>query len=176
MGKREAGVYAILETSMGRIVARLFDDKAPRTVQNFIELAEGKKEWTDPRSGEYVKRPFYNGLTFHRVIPEFMIQGGCPQGDGTGGPGYEFEDEFHRDLKHDQPGVLSMANAGPDTNGSQFFLTVAATPWLDNKHSVFGRVVEGLEVAVKISQTARDRNDRPRTPVLLERVTIERVS
>ncbi|HSC77929.1 MAG TPA: peptidylprolyl isomerase [Candidatus Acidoferrales bacterium] len=176
MSKREAGVYAILETSMGRMVCRLFADKAPRTVENFIELAEGRKEWTDPNTNEYVKRPFYNGLAFHRVIPDFMIQGGCPLGNGTGGPGYEFEDEFHKDLKHDSPGVLSMANAGPDTNGSQFFVTVAATPWLDNRHSVFGKIVEGLEVAVKISQVARDRNDKPRTPVVLEKVTIERVS
>ncbi len=176
MSKREAGVYAILETSMGRMVCRLYADKAPRTVENFIELAEGRKEWTDPNTNEYVKRPFYNGLAFHRVIPDFMIQGGCPLGNGTGGPGYEFEDEFHKDLKHDTPGVLSMANAGPDTNGSQFFVTVAATPWLDNRHSVFGKVVEGLDVAVKISQVARDRNDKPRTPVVLEKVTIERVS
>ena len=176
MSKREAGVYAILETSMGRMVCRLYGDKAPRTVENFIELAEGRKEWTDPNTNEYVKRPFYNGLAFHRVIPDFMIQGGCPLGNGTGGPGYEFEDEFHKDLKHDTPGVLSMANAGPDTNGSQFFVTVAATPWLDNRHSVFGKVVEGLDVATKISQAPRDRNDKPRTPVVLEKVTIERVS
>ncbi len=176
MSKREAGVYAILETSMGRMVCRLFADKAPRTVENFIELAEGRKEWTDPNTNEYVKRPFYNGLAFHRVIPDFMIQGGCPLGNGTGGPGFEFEDEFHKDLKHDTPGVLSMANAGPDTNGSQFFVTVAATPWLDNRHSVFGKIVEGLDVAVKISRVARDRNDKPRTPVVLEKVTIERVS
>ena len=176
MSKREAGVYAILETSMGRMVCRLYADKAPRTVENFIELAEGRKEWTDPNTNEYVKRPFYNGLAFHRVIPDFMIQGGCPLGNGTGGPGYEFEDEFHKDLKHDTPGVLSMANAGPDTNGSQFFVTVVATPWLDNRHSVFGKVVEGLDVAAKISQVARDRNDKPRTPVVLEKVTIERVS
>ena len=176
MSKREAGVYAILETSMGRMVCRLHADKAPRTVENFIELAEGRKEWTDPNTNDYVKRPFYNGLAFHRVIPDFMIQGGCPLGNGTGGPGYEFEDEFHKDLKHDGPGILSMANAGPDTNGSQFFITVAATPWLDGKHSVFGKIVEGLDVAVKISQAARDRNDKPRTPVVLEKVTIERVS
>ena len=150
-----------MHTSEGDVELELFPDDAPKTVANFTKLAgEG----------------FYDGIAFHRVIPDFMIQGGCPRGDGTGGPGYEFEDEFDTSLKHDVPGVLSMANAGPDTNGSQFFLTVAATPWLDNKHSIFGRVVEGLDVAVKISQTPRDRNDRPRTPVLLERVTIERVS
>jgi peptidyl-prolyl cis-trans isomerase A (cyclophilin A) len=173
---RQAGVYAVLETSMGRIVCRLFEKEAPVTVKNFIELAEGRREFLDPESGESVKRPFYNGLPFHRVIPNFMIQGGCPLGDGTGGPGYEFEDEFHPSLKHDQPGTLSMANAGPDTNGSQFFITVAPTPWLDNHHTVFGRVVEGQDVAVKISQVPRDGNDKPRKAVVLQRVLIERVN
>jgi peptidyl-prolyl cis-trans isomerase A (cyclophilin A) len=158
------------------MLVRLFDDKAPKTVQNFVELAEGKREFDDPQSGEKVKRPYYDGLTFHRVIPDFMIQGGCPLGTGTGGPGYEFEDEFHPELKHDVPGVLSMANAGPNTNGSQFFITVAATPWLDDRHSVFGKVVEGQEIATKISKLPRDAQDRPREPVILERVVIERVS
>lgn len=176
MPTREAGLYATLETSLGRIIVRLFDDQAPKTVKNFVELAEGKREFVDARTGQRVKRRFYDGLTFHRVIPQFMIQGGCPLGEGTGGPGYQFEDEFHPDLKHDQPGTLSMANSGPNTNGSQFFLTVAATPWLDNRHSVFGRVVEGQEIATKISQAARDAHDRPRTPVLLQKVTIERTS
>ncbi len=175
MPQREPGVYAVWETSMGTIVCRLFEKEAPKTVQNFIELAEGKREFTDVASGEKVKRPFYDKLTFHRVIPDFMVQGGCPRGDGTGGPGYNFEDEFHPDLKHDRPGILSMANSGPNTNGSQFFLTVAATPWLDNRHTVFGAVVEGLDVAVKISLVPRDGGDRPKTPVILERVTIERV-
>ncbi|MBI4467216.1 MAG: peptidylprolyl isomerase [Acidobacteria bacterium] len=174
MAAREPGVYATLETSQGRIVCRLFEDKAPQTVRNFLELAEGRKEFVDPKTRNKVKRPFYDGLTFHRVLPDFMIQGGCPRGDGTGGPGYEFQDEFHRDLKHDGPGTLSMANAGPNTNGSQFFITVAATPWLDNHHTVFGRVVEGQEVAKKISLLPRDANDRPRAPVILERVVIER--
>jgi peptidyl-prolyl cis-trans isomerase A (cyclophilin A) len=131
------------------MLVRLFDDKAPKTVQNFVELAEGKREFDDPQSGEKVKRPYYDGLTFHRVIPDFMIQGGC---------------------------VLSMANAGPNTNGSQFFITVAATPWLDDRHSVFGKVVEGQEIATKISKLPRDAQDRPREPVILERVVIERVS
>ena len=175
MPDREAGVYATLETTEGRIVARLFEDKAPKTVKNFIELAEGQREFVDPKTRQKVKRPFYDGLTFHRVIPEFMIQGGCPRGDGTGGPGYQFEDEFHPTLKHDQPGMLSMANAGPNTNGSQFFVTVAATPWLDNRHTVFGRVVEGQEIATKISEVPRDANDRPRQPVILKKVVIERV-
>lgn len=175
MAEREAGLYARLETSQGAIVCRLFEDKAPKTVQNFVELAEGRREFQDPKTSQPTKRPFYDGLIFHRVIPEFMIQGGCPLGQGTGGPGYQFEDEFHRELKHDQPGTLSMANAGPNTNGSQFFITVVPTPWLDNRHSVFGRVVEGQEVATKISGVPRDSSDRPRKPVVLERVVIERV-
>jgi len=144
-------------------------------VANFIGLAEGTKEFADPRSGQKTKRPFFDGLTFHRVIPEFMIQGGCPLGTGTGGPGYRFADEFHKSLKHDKPGKLSMANSGPGTNGSQFFVTVAPTPWLDNRHTIFGEVVEGLDVAVKISALPRDGSDRPRTPVLLQNVKIERV-
>ena len=172
---RAPGTYAILETSQGTIVARLFEKEAPNTVANFIGLAEGTKEFADPRSGQKVKRPFFDGLTFHRVIPEFMIQGGCPLGTGTGGPGYRFADEFHKSLKHDKPGKLSMANSGPGTNGSQFFVTVAPTPWLDNKHSIFGEVVEGLDVAVKISALPRDGSDRPRTPVVLQHVKIERV-
>lgn len=176
MAARPAGLYATLETSEGRIVVRLFEREAPQTVKNFVELAEGQREFRDPGSSEGVKRRFYDGLTFHRVIPKFMIQGGCPRGDGTGGPGYQFEDEFHPSLKHDAPGVLSMANSGPGTNGSQFFLTVAATPWLDNHHTIFGRVVEGQEVATRISEVPRDARDRPRKPVILERVVIERVS
>ncbi|MFQ5695204.1 MAG: peptidylprolyl isomerase [Terriglobia bacterium] len=175
MAEKTKGLYATLETSMGQITCRLFEDKAPKTVENFAGLAQGQREFADAASGEQVKRPFYDGLRFHRVIPQFMIQGGCPRGDGTGGPGYEFADEFHPSLKHDRPGLLSMANAGPNTNGSQFFLTVAATPWLDNRHSIFGEVVEGREVAVAISETPRDAADRPRTPVILERVVIERV-
>ncbi len=172
---RAPGTYAILETSQGSIVCRLFEKEAPRTVSNFIGLAEGIVEFTDPRTGQKVKRPFFDGLTFHRVIPNFMIQGGCPLGNGTGGPGYRFADEFHPSLRHDRAGKLSMANAGPNTNGSQFFVTVAATPWLDNRHTIFGEVVEGQDVTVKILQVPRDSNDRPRTPVVLERVRIERV-
>jgi peptidyl-prolyl cis-trans isomerase A (cyclophilin A) len=172
---RAPGTYAILETSQGSIVCRLFEKEAPKTVANFVELAEGTREFTDPRTGTKTKRPFFDGLTFHRVIPDFMIQGGCPLGDGTGGPGYRFADEFHPALRHDRPGKLSMANAGPGTNGSQFFVTVASTPWLDNRHTIFGEVVEGQDVAVKISQAPRDAGDRPRTPIILKHVRIERL-
>ncbi len=172
---RPRGTYAVLETSQGTIVCRLFENEAPNTVANFVGLAEGTKEFTDPRSRQKVNRPFYDGLAFHRVIPGFMIQGGCPLGNGTGGPGYSFADEFHSSLRHNQPGKLSMANAGPNTNGSQFFVTLAPTPWLDGRHTIFGEVVEGQEIAVKISQAARDPNDRPRVPVILQKVRIERV-
>ena len=172
---RAPGTYAILETSQGNIVCRLFEKEAPQTVANFIGLAEGTKEFTDPKTGKKTKRPFFDGLAFHRVIPSFMIQGGCPLGTGTGGPGYKFADEFHPSLRHDRPGKLSMANSGPGTNGSQFFVTVAATPWLDNRHSIFGEVIEGQEIATKISEVPRDSSDRPRTPVVLEHVRIERV-
>jgi peptidyl-prolyl cis-trans isomerase A (cyclophilin A) len=173
---RAAGTYAIFETSMGSIVCRLFDKEAPKTVENFIGLAEGRKEFTNEIGGKKEKRNFYDGLHFHRVIPEFMIQGGCPRGDGRGGPGYTFQDEFHPSLKHAKTGKLSMANSGPNTNGSQFFITVAPTPWLDNRHTIFGEVVEGQEVADMISKTPRDGSDRPRTPVVLQKVRIERVS
>jgi peptidyl-prolyl cis-trans isomerase A (cyclophilin A) len=171
---RPAGTYAIFETSLGNVVCRLFDKEAPKTVENFIGLAEGTKEFRDPISGKKEKRPYYDGLTFHRVIPQFMIQGGCPQGDGRGGPGYNFADEFHSSLRHNKPGKLSMANAGPNTNGSQFFITVAPTPHLDNRHSIFGEVIEGMDIANKISETSRDSMDRPRVPVTMK-VRIERV-
>jgi peptidyl-prolyl cis-trans isomerase A (cyclophilin A) len=172
---RAPGTYAILETSQGNVVCRLFEKEAPQTVANFIGLAEGTKEFTDPKTGKKTKRPFFDGLAFHRVIPSFMIQGGCPLGNGTGGPGYRFADEFHPSLRHDRPGKLSMANSGPGTNGSQFFVTVAATPWLDNRHSIFGEVIEGQDIATKISDVPRDSSDRPRTPVVLEHVRIERI-
>ncbi len=173
---RAAGTYAIFETSMGNIVCKLLDKEAPKTVENFIGLAEGTKEFKNESTGKSEKRNFYDGLVFHRVIPDFMIQGGCPRGDGRGGPGYNFQDEFHPTLKHAKAGKLSMANSGPNTNGSQFFITVAATPWLDNRHTIFGEVVEGQDVADKISNTPRDGSDRPRTPVVLQKVRIERVS
>lgn len=173
---REAGTYAIFETSQGNIVVRLLEKEAPKTVANFIGLAEGTKEFTDVATGQKVKRNFYDGLAFHRVIPQFMIQGGCPRGTGTGDPGYKFADEFHPSLKHAKAGKLSMANSGPNTNGSQFFITVAPTPWLDNRHTIFGEVVEGQDVADKISNAPRDSSDRPRTPITLQKVKIERVA
>jgi peptidyl-prolyl cis-trans isomerase A (cyclophilin A) len=173
---RPAGTYAVFETSQGNIVIRLLEKEAPKTVENFIGLAEGTKEFKDEKTGAKAKKNYYDGLGFHRVIPNFMIQGGCPRGDGRGGPGYTFADEFHPSLKHSKAGKLSMANSGPGTNGSQFFITVAATPWLDNKHTIFGEVVEGQDVADKISKLARDASDRPRTPVTLQKVRIERVA
>ena len=169
-------LYATLKTSMGEIVIRLFDDKAPNTVANFVGLATGTKEWSDPKSGQRVRRPLYNGTIFHRVMPDFMIQGGDPLGRGTGGPGYRFADEFHPDLRHSKPGILSMANAGPNTNGSQFFITHQATPWLDDKHSVFGEVVKGHEVVEAIGRVPRDARDRPLTDIVLAEVVISRES
>jgi peptidyl-prolyl cis-trans isomerase A (cyclophilin A) len=168
--------YATLKTSMGDIVVLLFEDKAPKTVANFVALANGTKEWTDPKTREKVKRPLYNGTIFHRVIPGFMIQGGDPLGNGTGGPGYQFEDEFNPDLKHSKPGILSMANAGPNTNGSQFFITEKPTPWLDGKHSVFGEVVKGQNVVEAIANVPRDLRDRPMKDVVLQEVVISRGS
>jgi|SRR5580704_10991480 peptidyl-prolyl cis-trans isomerase A (cyclophilin A) len=172
---RTPGLYAIFETSEGNIVIKLFEKEAPKTVANFVGLAEGSKEFVDIRTASKAKRPFYDGLTFHRVIPKFMIQGGCPLGTGTGDPGYKFADEFHPSLRHDKAGKLSMANSGPNSNGSQFFITVAATPWLDDKHTVFGEIVEGQDVATKISELSRDSSDRPRKPVITQHVRIERV-
>jgi peptidyl-prolyl cis-trans isomerase A (cyclophilin A) len=162
-------------TTEGNFTARLFDAEAPNTVANFVELAEGTREFVDPKSGQRVKRPFYDGLVFHRVIDGFMIQGGDPLGTGTGGPGYRFADEFHPSLRHDKPGMLSMANSGPNTNGSQFFVTLVPTPWLDQRHSVFGEVVDGMDVVKKIgsTQTAKP-NDRPVTPIVIQNVLIER--
>jgi peptidyl-prolyl cis-trans isomerase A (cyclophilin A) len=174
-GKKEP-VYATLKTSMGDIVIQLFEDKAPKTVANFIALATGTKEWTDPKTREKVKRPLYNGTIFHRVIPGFMIQGGDPLGNGAGGPGYRFEDEINPDLKHSKPGILSMANAGPNTNGSQFFITEKPTPWLDGKHSVFGEVIKGQNVVDAIANVSRDLRDRPIKDVVLQEVVITRGS
>jgi peptidyl-prolyl cis-trans isomerase A (cyclophilin A) len=174
--EKKGPVYALLKTGMGEVVVQLFDDKAPKTVANFVELAAGTKEWTDPKTRERVKRPLYNGTIFHRVIPGFMIQGGDPLGNGKGGPGYRFEDEFHSDLKHSKPGILSMANAGPNTNGSQFFIIQKATPWLDGKHSVFGEVIKGQSVVDAIANVPRDFRDRPMKDVVLQEVIISRGS
>jgi peptidyl-prolyl cis-trans isomerase A (cyclophilin A) len=164
--------YATLVTSKGEIKARLFEDTAPKTVENFIGLATGTKPWVHPRTQEKRSDPLYAGTIFHRVIPDFMIQGGDPLGTGTGGPGYRFEDEVSGGPKFDGPGYLAMANAGPNTNGSQFFVTVAATPWLNGKHTIFGKVVEGQDVADAISKVASSR-DRPNQDVVLEEVRIE---
>jgi peptidyl-prolyl cis-trans isomerase A (cyclophilin A) len=169
----EPGLYAIFETSMGKIVCQLFPDKAPKTVDNFVGLAKGEKEWKDPKTGEITKAPFYNGLIFHRVIPDFMIQGGCPLGTGTGGPGYKFEDEFDPSLRFDQAGRLAMANSGPNTNGSQFFITVKPTPWLNDKHTIFGQVVSGQDVVDAISKVERNSHDKPLKDVKIEKVTIK---
>lgn len=166
-------MQAHFTTSAGSFTIRLFDAEVPNTVKNFVGLAEGTQEFVDPKTGQKTTRPFYDGLVFHRVIDSFMIQGGCPLGTGTGGPGYKFADEFSPKLKHDKPGILSMANSGPNTNGSQFFITLVPTPWLDNRHSVFGEVVDGMDVVEKIGGTAT-RNDRPVTPITIESVKIER--
>jgi peptidyl-prolyl cis-trans isomerase A (cyclophilin A) len=168
-------VYAHFTTSEGDFTARLYDAETPNTVANFAGLADGSKEWTDPRSGRKVKQPYFNGTVFHRVIDSFMIQGGDPLGQGTGGPGYTFADEFSPTLRHSKAGILSMANRGPNTNGGQFFITLAATPWLDDKHSVFGEVVEGMDVVKKIGGTATSKpGDRPVKPITIQSVTIEK--
>ena len=169
-----SGTRARFVTTEGTFVIRLFDEEAPVTVGNFVGLAEGSKQWTDPRTGEKSNKPYYDGLIFHRVIDGFMIQGGCPLGRGTGGPGYNFQDEFHPKLRHDKPGVLSMANSGPNTNGGQFFITLVPTPWLDRKHSVFGEVVEGMDVIERIGKTKTKAGDRPATDIVMTSVTIER--
>ena len=165
-------LYANFDTSMGKIVCELFPKQAPITVDNFISLAKGTKEWTDPNTGEKVTKPLYNGTIFHRVIPDFMVQGGDPLGKGTGGPGYQFVDEFSDDLRFNVVGRLAMANAGPGTNGSQFFITVAETPWLDNHHTIFGQVIKGQDVVDKIANASRGANDRPTQPIILKSVTI----
>jgi peptidyl-prolyl cis-trans isomerase A (cyclophilin A) len=171
-------LYATLSTTMGDIRIKLFPDHAPKTVQNFVELAEGSREWTDPRSGERTSAPLYDGTVFHRVISGFMIQGGDPLGTGTGGPGYRFNDEFHPELAFTKPYLLAMANAGPGTNGSQFFVTVAPTTWLTNKHTIFGEVADAESRAVvdAIAAAPTGPQDRPATDVVIDKVTIERVA
>lgn len=168
-------LFAHFTTSEGNFTARLFDAETPNTVANFTGLAEGTKEWTDPRTGKKVTAPYYNGTIFHRIIADFMIQGGDPLGQGTGGPGYTFGDEFSPKLRHNKPGLLSMANRGPNTNGGQFFVTLVPTPWLDDKHSVFGEVVQGMEIVEKIGAVPTSKpGDRPLTPVTVQTVVIER--
>lgn len=178
-------LYARLKTAQGTLVVHLEEHKAPQTVANFVGLATGTIEWTDPLDGSKKRgEPLYAGVKFHRVIPGFMVQVGDPLSRhddpraqarwGTGGPGYRFADEFHPDLRHDRPGILSMANAGPGTNGSQFFITEVATPHLDNRHSVFGHVIAGLEVVTKLANVRRGPNDRPTEPQVLESVEVFR--
>ena len=168
---RQPGLYATFETSEGNIVCRLFDKEAPKTVANFVELAEGKREWTHPSTHKKSKDRLYDGTIFHRVIPDFMIQGGDPTGTGSGGPGYQFEDEFN-----DHPvarGALAMANAGPNTNGSQFFIVTAdACPWLDGAHTVFGRVTGGMDVVNEIGTADTDHSDRPLDEIRIEKLTV----
>ncbi len=165
---------ATLHTNQGPVVIRLFPDHAPKTVRNFVELAEGGRQWTDPRTGRATTDKLYDGTIFHRVIPDFMIQGGDPLGSGRGGPGYKFADEIHPDLAFDRPYLLAMANAGPGTNGSQFFITVVPTPWLNGKHTIFGEVIEGADVVDVITRVKTGSQDRPVEDVTIESVTVER--
>jgi peptidyl-prolyl cis-trans isomerase A (cyclophilin A) len=166
-------LYATFDTTEGTVVVRLFTKDAPKTVENFVGLATGEKEWTHPGTGEKKKAPLYDGTLFHRCISNFMIQGGDPLGKGTGGPGYQFEDEFKSGRKFEKPGILAMANAGPGTNGSQFFITVAATPWLNNKHTIFGEVVKGQDVVEKVANVVpKSSGDRPKTDVVIKRLSL----
>jgi peptidyl-prolyl cis-trans isomerase A (cyclophilin A) len=165
---------ATLTTTQGTVTVRLFPDHAPKTVRNFVELAEGGREWIDPQTGARTKEKLYDGTIFHRVITSFMIQGGDPLGNGTGGPGYKFADEIHPDLRFDKPYLLAMANAGPGTNGSQFFITTVPTPWLNGKHTIFGEVISGADVVENISRVQTRPGDRPVTDVVLQSVTIQR--
>lgn len=171
----EPGLYAVIYTSMGNIVCRLFEKEAPKTVANFRGLATGAKAWTDPATGKTKHTPLYSGTAFHRVIPGFMIQGGDPLGTGEGSPGYEFEDEIDPNLHFDRPGLLAMANSGPNTNGCQFFITVAPTPHLDGHYSLFGEVVSGQDVANSISEVPRDSEDKPLTPVKIFRISVHEI-
>ncbi len=172
---RSAGTYAIFDTTEGKIVCRLFEKEAPVTVKNFTDLAEGKRDWTHPVTHQKSSDKLYDGTIFHRVIPDFMIQGGDPAGTGFGGPGYKFADETAGSPhKFDKPGKLAMANAGPNTNGSQFFITVAPTTWLTGKHTIFGEVVEGMDVVNKISKVKTGANDKPAKDVKINALTIER--
>jgi peptidyl-prolyl cis-trans isomerase A (cyclophilin A) len=169
-----AGVYAQFVTSEGNFTVRLFDQEAPKTVENFVGLAEGTKEWSDPRTNAKVTKPYYDGVIFHRVIDGFMIQGGDPLGQGIGGPGYTFADEFDPKLRHNKAGILSMANRGPNTNGGQFFITLAPTPHLDDRHTVFGEVVDGMDVVRTIGSTRVNERDRPMKDIVIQTIRIER--
>ena len=169
-----SGVYAHFSTTEGNFTIKFFHREVPNTVENFVGLAEGTKEWTDPRTRQKVKKPYYDGVVFHRVIDGFMIQGGDPMGTGTGGPGFTFADEFSPNLRHDKAGMLSMANRGPNTNGGQFFITLAPTPHLDNKHSVFGEVTEGMDIVRRIGSTPVGRQDRPVKEVSIVSMKIHR--
>jgi len=171
-----SGVYAHFSTTEGDFTIKFFDKEVPNTVENFVGLAEGTKEWTDPRTRQKVKKPYYDGVVFHRVIDGFMIQGGDPMGTGTGGPGFTFPDEFSPNLRHDKAGILSMANRGPNTNGGQFFITLGPTPHLDNRHSVLGEVTDGMDVVRKIGKTKTGAGDRPVKDVVINSVKIERVA
>ena len=168
------GVYAQFVTSEGNFTVRLFDQEVPKTVENFVGLAEGTKQWTDPKTNQKVTRPYYDGVIFHRVIDGFMVQSGDPLGQGIGGPGYTFGDEFHPRLRHNKAGILSMANRGPNTNGGQFFITLAPTPHLDDRHAVFGEVVDGMDVVSTIGRTQTGDRDRPVKDIVIKKVTIER--
>jgi peptidyl-prolyl cis-trans isomerase A (cyclophilin A) len=163
---------ATLHTSHGDIDIELFDERAPETVSNFVCLATGERTWEHPESGEEIEGPLYNDVPFHRIIADFMIQTGDPTGTGRGGPGYSFDDEFHEELRHDSAGTVSMANSGPDTNGSQFFITLDAQPHLDDRHAVFGEVTEGMDVVEEIGSVPTGGNDQPQEEVLLESVEI----
>ena len=169
-----AETYAQFVTSEGNFTVRLFDEQAPKTVENFVGLAEGTREWSDPRTNQKVHKPYYNGTIFHRIIDGFMIQGGDPLGQGIGGPGYNFADEFHPKLRHNKAGILSMANRGPNTNGGQFFITLGPTPHLDDRHSVFGEVTDGMDIVSKIGRTPTGDRDRPKKDIIIQQVTIER--
>ena len=170
--KTSKDTFAIFETNKGNFKVKFFSETAPKTVENFVGLAKGTKAWTDPKTGKESKKPFYDGLVFHRVIDGFMIQGGCPLGTGTGGPGYKFEDEFSPNSpKMNKPGILAMANAGPNTNGSQFFVTVAPTPFLDGQHTVFGEVVDGMDVVYAIAKVKTE-SERPVQPVIIKHIKI----
>jgi peptidyl-prolyl cis-trans isomerase A (cyclophilin A) len=173
--KHGPGVYAHITTNHGAMIARLFDQDAPKTVANFVSLAEGKKAWRNPRTNTMVRRPYYNNLTFHRIIPGFMIQGGDPEGTGMGGPGFEFADEFNPKLRHSKAGILSMANRGPNTNGGQFFITLVPTPHLNDRHTVFGELVEGTETLMAIGKVPTGVQNKPIKPVIIKSVRIERV-